>query len=97
MYKTIYTIFSSLKKQYGPETVECNEKGRPVRKTTKKQVNYDLMIASEKDLEETGKKKKRKNIEKEEAELESWIQAIVDANTKDEYVSTVLLLGVKQN
>lgn len=56
---------------------EVNENGRLVRKS-KKKVQYDLMIASEKDLDETPKKKK-KNIEKDEEELESWVQAIIDS------------------
>lgn len=36
------------------------------------------MIASDKDLDETPNKKK-KNIEKDEEELESWVQAIIDS------------------
>ena len=54
-----------------------NENGRLVRKS-KKKVQYDLMIASDKDLDETPNKKK-KNIEKDEEELESWVQAIIDS------------------
>ncbi|CAC5377006.1 HELLS [Mytilus coruscus] len=66
---------------------ELNENGRLVRKS-KKKVQYDLMIASEKDLDETPKKTK-KNIEKDEEELESWVQAIIDSQESVADRSTV--------
>ncbi|XP_071149250.1 lymphocyte-specific helicase-like [Mytilus edulis] len=66
---------------------EVNENGRLVRKS-KKKVQYDLMIASDKDLDETPNKKK-KNIEKDEEELESWVQAIIDSQESAAAKNTV--------
>jgi hypothetical protein len=58
------------------ETPELDERGRPIRKTSKKKVNYALMLATDKDLNETPKK--GRFIQKDEEEIESWVQAIID-------------------
>lgn len=60
-----------------PQDVDVN--GRPIRMSTKKKVNYDLMIATENDADDDSpkRKKSKKNIEKDEEELEQWAQAMV--------------------
>ena len=60
--------------QKGPEIIETNDKGRLVRRATKRSIDYSLMFGKEEEEEP----KKRRNIAKEEAELDSWLQAMID-------------------
>lgn len=58
--------------------VEVNEKGRPIRKSAKKKVNYKLMMAS--DSDSAPLKPTEKAIEKDEEDLAAWIQAVNEAS-----------------
>ncbi|XP_060070965.1 lymphoid-specific helicase-like [Ylistrum balloti] len=75
------TILQRVKSTKKPEEkVEVNEKGRPVRRTTKKKVNYQLMMAEEADRAEL--KKTQKGIDDDEEHLASWIAAINEETKK---------------
>ncbi|KAL5010128.1 hypothetical protein ScPMuIL_012433 [Solemya velum] len=55
-------------------TPEVNAKGRPVRRSSKKKVDYSVMLASDKDLRTPTKQK-----EKDEEEIEEWVRAVVES------------------
>ncbi|XP_033733127.1 lymphoid-specific helicase-like [Pecten maximus] len=77
-----HTIFDRLKSTKKPEPkVELSEKGRPVRGSTKKKINYKLMMESESDRAEL--KKTEKAIEKDEEDLSAWITAVNDETTQN--------------
>lgn len=72
-----HTILQRLKsKQNVEKKVEVNEKGRPVRGSSKKKINYKLMMEDASDTAEL--KRTEKAIEKDEEDLSAWITAVND-------------------
>ena len=58
------------------EVQELTEAGRPRRRSTKKKINYQAMMASENDAVIP------KNKRKDEEELEAWVNEIWDYNNR---------------
>ena len=58
------------------EVQELTETGRPRRRSTKKKINYQAMMASENDAAVP------KNKRKDEEELEAWAQEMWDFNNR---------------
>ena len=57
------------------EKVEVDRNNRPLRKVTKKKVDYSLMVASEKDDKECRTSRQKAQ---EEEEIEGWVKAVVE-------------------
>lgn len=98
------TIFKMIEEKNAPPPPELDANGRPIRNATKKKVNYDLMIATEKELDDESPKRKKtqKRIEKDEEELEKWVQAMVQnqesmSSSKEEKTKTAQVTIRLQN
>ncbi|KAK6180624.1 hypothetical protein SNE40_008640 [Patella caerulea] len=85
-YTVDRTILEKIEeKNYGVEEIEYSEHGRPKRKSCGK-VNYELMFEQKNESAGVdglpGKRKRGRELEKEEEDLEAWITAISEMNNK---------------
>ncbi|GFS25332.1 lymphocyte-specific helicase-like [Elysia marginata] len=76
------------KKNNVEEEVKLSQTGRPKRKSTLRSIDYSILMesAQEKKIRERkeGSKRRWKDLEEEEKELESWIKAVGDSKPKEE-------------
>ncbi|GFO02771.1 lymphocyte-specific helicase-like [Plakobranchus ocellatus] len=76
------------KKNKVEEKVELNKTGRPKRKSASRVVNYSILMESDQERKarerREGGRRRWKDLEEEEKEIESWVKAVGDFQLKDE-------------
>ncbi|KAK3777842.1 hypothetical protein RRG08_038090 [Elysia crispata] len=76
------------KKNNVEEKIELSSTGRPKRKSASRPVDYSILMETDQEKKarerRAGGKRRWKDLEDEEKEIESWVQAVGDFKPKDE-------------